>query len=99
MVVDVVTHEGPSTCVGMAEREHGSVVGSNQSLGAFWKRIEAYFNNNKDFLSTCNKKSLQGRWMSINGMVQKFCGHYARALRTRRSGRTKTKMVRYLLFQ
>ncbi|XP_062213180.1 glutathione S-transferase T3-like [Phragmites australis] len=62
------------------------VVGNNQSLGAFWQRIETYFHDNKDFPSTRNKKSLQGRWTFINGMVQKFCTHYARALHSRRSG-------------
>jgi hypothetical protein len=70
------------------------VVGSNQSLGAFWHRIESYFHDNKDFPSTRNKKSLQGRWAFINGMVQKFCGHYARAMRSRRSGTTEGETVR-----
>ncbi|XP_062184648.1 uncharacterized protein LOC133888425 [Phragmites australis] len=69
------------------------VVGSNQSLGAFWQRIESYFHDNKDFPSTCNKKSLQGRWTFINGMVQKFCGHYARAMHARRSGTTEGEMI------
>ena len=45
------------------------VVGSNQSRDAFWKRIEAYYHNNKDFPSTRNKKSMQGRWSTINTMV------------------------------
>jgi hypothetical protein len=70
------------------------VVGSNQSLGAFWQRIESYFHEHKDFPSTRNKKSLQGRWAFINGMVQKFCGHYARAMRSRRSGTTEGETVR-----
>src|SRR5438128_2428366 len=53
------------------------VVRSNQSREAFWKRIEAYYQNNKDFPSTRNKKSMQGRWSTINIMVHKFCGYYA----------------------
>ncbi|XP_062217738.1 glutathione S-transferase T3-like [Phragmites australis] len=65
------------------------VVGSNQSLGDFWQRIETYFHDNKYFPSTRNKKSLQERWTFINCLVQKFCGHYARALRSRRSGTTE----------
>ena len=69
------------------------VVGSNQSLDAFWQRIESYFHENKDFPSTRNKKSLQGRWTFINSMVQKFCGHYFRVMRARRSGTTEGEMV------
>ncbi|XP_062179442.1 glutathione S-transferase T2-like [Phragmites australis] len=69
------------------------VVGSNQSLGAFWQRIESYFHDNKDFPSTRNKKSLQGRWTFINGMVQKFYGHYARAMHARRSGTTEGETI------
>ncbi|XP_062195305.1 glutathione S-transferase T3-like [Phragmites australis] len=69
------------------------VVGSNQSLGAFWQRIESYFHEHKDFASTRNKKSLQGRWAFINGLVQKFCGHYAHAMRSRRSGTTEGETV------
>ncbi|XP_062217624.1 glutathione S-transferase T3-like [Phragmites australis] len=69
------------------------VVGSNQSLGAFWQRIESYFHDNKDFPSTRNKKSLQGRRTFINGMVQKFCGHYTRAMCARRSGTTEGETI------
>ncbi|XP_062208978.1 glutathione S-transferase T3-like [Phragmites australis] len=69
------------------------VVGSNQSLGAFWHRIESYYNESKTFTSTRNKKSLQGRWTFINTTVQKFCGHYARALRTKKSGTTEAETV------
>ncbi|XP_062209250.1 glutathione S-transferase T3-like [Phragmites australis] len=69
------------------------VVGTNQSLGAFWQRVESFYHENKTFTSTRNRKSLQGRWTFINGMVQKFCGHYARAQRNRRSGTTEAEMV------
>ena len=69
------------------------VVGSNQSIGAFWQRIETFFHEHKDFRSTRNKKSLQGGWTFINGMVQRFCGHYAKALRNRRSGTTEPDTV------
>ncbi|XP_062209015.1 glutathione S-transferase T3-like [Phragmites australis] len=69
------------------------VVGSNQSIRAFWQRIETFFHEHKDFRSTRNKKSLQGRWTFINGMVQRFCGHYARTLRNRRSGTTEPDMI------
>ncbi|XP_062232429.1 glutathione S-transferase T3-like [Phragmites australis] len=69
------------------------VVGSSQSLGTFWQRIESYFHDNKDFPSTRNKKSLQGRWTFINGMVQKFWGHYAQAMRARRSGTTMGETI------
>ncbi|XP_062181965.1 glutathione S-transferase T3-like [Phragmites australis] len=69
------------------------VVGSNQSLGAFWQRIESYFHENKDFPSTRNKKSLQGRWTFINDMVQKLCGHYARTMSSRRSGTTEGETI------
>ncbi|XP_062179428.1 uncharacterized protein LOC133884046 [Phragmites australis] len=77
----------------MAEREYGPVVGSNQSIGAFWQRIETFFHEYKDFHSTRNKKSLQGRWTFINGMVQRFCGHYAKAVRNRRSGMTEPDTI------
>ncbi len=70
------------------------VVGSNQSHDTFWKRIEAYYHNNKDFPSTRNKKSMQGRWSTINTMVQKFCGYYAQAVRAKKSRTTVEEMVR-----
>ncbi len=70
------------------------VVGSNQSRDAFWKRIEAYYHSNKDFPSTRNKKSMQGRWSTINTMVQKFCGYYAQAVRAKKSGTTAEETVR-----
>ncbi|XP_062197337.1 uncharacterized protein LOC133900239 [Phragmites australis] len=37
------------------------VVGTNQSIRAFWQRIETFFHEHKHFHSTYNKKSLQGR--------------------------------------
>jgi hypothetical protein len=69
------------------------VVGTNQSMGAFWQRIETFYHEHKEFPTTRNKKSLQGRWTFVNGMVQRFCGHYAKALRTRRSGMTEADTV------
>ncbi|XP_062203837.1 uncharacterized protein LOC133906073 [Phragmites australis] len=69
------------------------VVGTNQSMGAFWQRIESFYHEHKDFPSTRNKKSLQGRWTFVNGMVQRFCGHYAKALRNRRSGMTEADTI------
>ena len=73
------------------------VVGTNQSMGAFWQRIESIFHEHKDFPSTQNKKFLQGRWTFVNGMVQRFCGHYAKALRNRRSEMTEADTVSIII--
>ncbi|XP_038684894.1 glutathione S-transferase T3-like isoform X2 [Tripterygium wilfordii] len=65
------------------------VIGNQQKLGAYWERIEKYFNENKESENIFRTKgSLQHRWDKIQREVNKFCGHYAKIEGRQQSGYT-----------
>ena len=64
------------------------VRGTNQTCGAFWKRISEFFHSNKEFSSDRSQNSLVHRWSTIQESVNKFCGCLAQIESRRQSGVT-----------
>uniref|UniRef100_A0A1J3CJ05 Glutathione S-transferase T3 n=1 Tax=Noccaea caerulescens TaxID=107243 RepID=A0A1J3CJ05_NOCCA len=67
-----------------------AIVGNEQRVGAFWKRVAAYYAASsavKD-LPTRESNTCKQRWGKINEAVQKFCGCYDQAGRQRTSGQS-----------
>ncbi|KAJ1297650.1 hypothetical protein BS78_01G393200 [Paspalum vaginatum] len=69
------------------------IVGTNQSLEAYWDHITKYYQEHKPSYSDRNKKSLQHRWDSINSAVSKFIGFKAQQDRLNESGKTGADRV------
>ncbi|KAF3510768.1 hypothetical protein F2Q69_00009674, partial [Brassica cretica] len=69
-----------------------AVVGNEQKLGAFWKRVGDYYaaspHRDRGDL-TCKK-----RWHRINDQVTKFCGAYSAAERQIESGESDTDVLK-----
>ncbi|XP_024006552.1 glutathione S-transferase T3-like [Eutrema salsugineum] len=72
------------------------VVGNEQKAGAFWFRIQEYFNNtlgltgeNSKPKSTCKQ-----RWGRLNDQVCKFVGCYEAALKDQRSGQSENDIMK-----
>ena len=74
-----------------------AVVGNEQKLGAFWKRVGDYYaasphgqqEGEKRGDLTCKK-----RWHRINDQVTKFCGAYSAAERQIGSGESDTDVLK-----
>ena len=64
------------------------IQGTNQTRGAYWKRIHEYFHSNKEFQSDRSENSLFHRWKAIQDGVNKFCGCISRIESRRQSGVT-----------
>uniref|UniRef100_A0A1J3G2K0 Glutathione S-transferase T3 n=1 Tax=Noccaea caerulescens TaxID=107243 RepID=A0A1J3G2K0_NOCCA len=66
-----------------------SVVGNEQKLGTFWKRIAAYMAPMSREPDHCKQ-----RWQKINELVQKFCGAYDAATRGKASGQNDDDVLK-----
>ncbi|KAF8046601.1 hypothetical protein N665_0501s0019 [Sinapis alba] len=75
------------------------VVGNEQRAGAFWKRIQDYYNSSPLLVGTVPRESVQckQRWSRINDQVCKFVGCYGAALREQRSGQNDDDVMKAAL--
>ncbi|XP_038698027.1 glutathione S-transferase T3-like [Tripterygium wilfordii] len=70
------------------------VQGNQQKLGAYWERIENYYNENKQDVNIVRSKvSLQHRWSTLQREVNKFCGHFAKIDGRQQSGVTEQDKI------
>uniref|UniRef100_A0A1J3HEG1 Glutathione S-transferase T3 n=1 Tax=Noccaea caerulescens TaxID=107243 RepID=A0A1J3HEG1_NOCCA len=65
------------------------VVGNEQKLGTFWKRIVDYIAPTQRTPCQCKQ-----RWHKITGLVSKFCGSYDAATRSKSSGQNDDDVLR-----
>ena len=73
-----------------------AVVGNDQRLNAFWKRIAAYYNASPS-VGGCEKREpahCKNRWQKINDQVFKFCGAYEAANREKTSGQNENDVLK-----
>ncbi|XP_024011119.1 glutathione S-transferase T3-like [Eutrema salsugineum] len=72
------------------------IVGNEQRAGAFWKRIQVYYNNNEDLVGLPRREWSQckQRWGRINDQVCKFVGSYAAAQKEKRSGQNENDVMK-----
>uniref|UniRef100_A0A1J3HR31 65-kDa microtubule-associated protein 3 n=1 Tax=Noccaea caerulescens TaxID=107243 RepID=A0A1J3HR31_NOCCA len=71
------------------------VVGNEQKLGAFWKRIAAYFASSPQVVGYEKREPshCKQRWHKINDLVCKFCGSYDAAKREKGSGHNENDVL------
>lgn len=79
------------------------IVGNEQRVDAFWKRVAAYFSASPK-ISACDRRDssqCKQRWHKMNELVMKFCGAYESASREKRSGQNENDVLRhaYEIFQ
>ena len=73
-----------------------AVVGNEERLNAFWKRIAAYYNASPS-VGGCEKREpahCKNRWQKINDQVCKFCGAYEAANREKTSGQNENDVLK-----
>ncbi|XP_013632873.1 PREDICTED: glutathione S-transferase T3-like [Brassica oleracea var. oleracea] len=73
-----------------------AVVGNEQRLNAFWKRIAAYYNASTS-VGGCEKREpthCKNRWQKINDQVCMFCGAYEAANREKTSGQNENDVLK-----
>jgi len=51
-------------------------VGTNQSSGGYYQRLHEYFVENIDFPTSRSQIAISNRWLSIQKVVNKFCGFF-----------------------
>jgi len=64
------------------------IQGVDQTQGSFWKRIHAYFHQQKMFESNRSEGSLMNRWSGIQHDVNLFCGYMSKIELRNHSGWT-----------
>ena len=64
------------------------IQGVDQTQGSFWKRIHAYFHQQKMFESNRSEGSLMNRWSGIQHHVNLFCGYMSKIELRNHSGWT-----------
>ncbi|XP_024014215.1 glutathione S-transferase T3-like [Eutrema salsugineum] len=72
------------------------MVGNEQKFGAFWKRIQAYFNNSLQLIGPDAKEASQckQRWGRLNEQVCKFVGCFEAAKNEQTRGRNKNDLMK-----
>ncbi|XP_006393388.2 uncharacterized protein LOC18011018 isoform X2 [Eutrema salsugineum] len=70
------------------------VVGSEQKLGAYWRRIAAYFAASSGGREIRQPSHCKQRWQKINDLVCKFCGSYEAATREKASGQNDNDVLK-----
>uniref|UniRef100_A0A0D3C5V5 Myb-like domain-containing protein n=1 Tax=Brassica oleracea var. oleracea TaxID=109376 RepID=A0A0D3C5V5_BRAOL len=73
-----------------------AIVGNEQRLNAFWKRIVVYYNASPS-VGGCEKREpahCKNRWQKINDQVCKFCGAYEAANREKTSGQNENDVLK-----
>ncbi|XP_024013382.1 glutathione S-transferase T3-like [Eutrema salsugineum] len=72
------------------------VVGNDQKAGAFWSRIQGFFNNSPKLADYPNREATtcKQRWGRINDQVCKFSGCYETALKQQTSGQNDDDLVK-----
>ncbi|XP_056841797.1 glutathione S-transferase T3-like [Raphanus sativus] len=74
-----------------------AIVGNEQKLQTFWKRVAEYFEASPHVTNGGPKrlhKHLKQRWHKINELTQRFCGAYAAAERQNRSGQNENDVLK-----
>ncbi|XP_022571312.1 glutathione S-transferase T3-like [Brassica napus] len=73
------------------------VVGNEQRVGAFWKRIAAYLAASPKVKGSELRESshCKQHWQKINDQVKKFCGAYEAACRKKSSGQNETDVLKH----
>uniref|UniRef100_A0A0D3CQ28 Myb-like domain-containing protein n=1 Tax=Brassica oleracea var. oleracea TaxID=109376 RepID=A0A0D3CQ28_BRAOL len=73
-----------------------AVIGNEQRLLAFWKRISACYSASPK-LDGCEKREAshcKNRWQKINDVVCKFCGAYDASTREKTSGQNENDVLK-----
>ncbi|KAL1209357.1 Glutathione S-transferase T3 [Cardamine amara subsp. amara] len=72
------------------------VVGNEQKAGAFWKRIQAYYNSSPQLLGLLPREAshCKQRWGRLNDQVCKFVGCYEAALKEQSSGQNENDVMK-----
>ena len=75
------------------------VVSNEQKVGAFWKRIQEYYNSSPQLVGTTPRELGQCKqgWARINEQVCKFVGCFEAALREQRSGQNDDDVMKAAL--
>ncbi|XP_048626737.1 glutathione S-transferase T3-like [Brassica napus] len=75
------------------------IIGNEQRVGAFWKRIVEYYNASPLLVGQTAREitSCKQRWSRINGEVCKFTGCYDAALRAQKSGENDDDLMKAAL--
>ncbi|KAL0876340.1 hypothetical protein Bca101_026045 [Brassica carinata] len=73
-----------------------AIVSNEQKAGAFWKRIEEYFNSSPQLSGSVPREWSQckQRWGRINEQVCKFVGSYEAALKEQASGQNENDVMK-----
>lgn len=69
------------------------IVGVNQSSGGYYKRMHAYFEAHKPKGSNRSQLAIQGRWLTIQKAVNKFCGIKSTIDRRQESGKNEQDRI------
>uniref|UniRef100_A0A0D3C2C6 Myb-like domain-containing protein n=1 Tax=Brassica oleracea var. oleracea TaxID=109376 RepID=A0A0D3C2C6_BRAOL len=72
------------------------IVSNEQKAGAFWKRIEEYFNSSPQLSGFATREANQckQRWGRVNEQVCKFVGRYEAALKEQASGQNENDVMK-----
>ncbi|XP_048622939.1 glutathione S-transferase T3-like [Brassica napus] len=72
------------------------IVANEQKAGAFWKRIEEYFNSSPQLIGAVPREWSQckQRWKRVNGEVCKFVGCHEAALKEQTSGQNENDVMK-----
>ena len=75
------------------------IIGNEQRVGAFWKRIVEYYNASPLLVGQIPREitSCKQRWSRINGEVCRFTGCYDAALRAQKSGENDDDLMKNAL--
>uniref|UniRef100_A0A0D3B8I5 Myb-like domain-containing protein n=1 Tax=Brassica oleracea var. oleracea TaxID=109376 RepID=A0A0D3B8I5_BRAOL len=74
------------------------IVSNEQKLGAFWKRIEAYFNSSPQLIGSLPREwgQCKQRWGRVNAEVCRFVGSHETALKEQASGQSTLNDINVL---
>ncbi|XP_024016528.1 glutathione S-transferase T3-like [Eutrema salsugineum] len=72
------------------------IVGNEQRLGSFWKRIQLYYNASQDIEGLPRREWSQCKqcWGHINDQVCKFVGSYLDAMKEKSSGQNENDVMK-----
>ncbi|XP_013594722.1 PREDICTED: glutathione S-transferase T3-like [Brassica oleracea var. oleracea] len=72
------------------------IVSNEQKLGAFWNRIEEYFNSSPQLIGSLPREWSQckQRWGRVNAEVCKFVGCHETALKEQASGESENDVMK-----
>ncbi|KAL0735152.1 hypothetical protein Bca4012_011362 [Brassica carinata] len=72
------------------------IISDEQKLGAFWKRIEAYFNESPQLIGSLPREwgQCKQRWGRVNAEVCRFVGSHEAALKAQASGQSENDVMK-----